>query len=118
MPITRRIAIAATATMTVSLVSAPYARKKAASTGRRARTASSPASRRAAASGSAVSRLRLVMRPKYPGTSKPASACRPPSRANRAPSQPSAPMAAMLTATSMTGTSECWPAETSQVSAG
>jgi len=85
MPVTRTMAMAATATMTVSLVSAPYARSAAARTGRRSRTASSPASRRTAASGSAVSRDRLVIRPKNPGSSSPASACRPPRTANTPP---------------------------------
>ena len=77
--------MAATRTITVSLVSTPKASSEAASLRRRARMASSPASMHAAATGSAVSRHRLVTSPKYPGTSRPQAACRPPWMANRPP---------------------------------
>ena len=60
----RTTAMASTATMTVSLVSAPQASSTPASTGRRRRSASSPASRKAHATGSAVSRETLVSNPK------------------------------------------------------
>jgi hypothetical protein len=60
----RTSAMASTATMTVSLVSAPQASSTPASTGLRRRTASSPASRKAQATGSAVSRETLVSSPK------------------------------------------------------
>jgi hypothetical protein len=70
----RTTAIAATATITVSLVSAPQASSTPASTGRPRRAASSPASRKAQATGSAVSRDTLVSRPKYMAGSSPHSA--------------------------------------------
>jgi hypothetical protein len=60
----RTSAMASTATMTVSLVSAPQASSTPASTGLRRRTASNPASRKAQATGSAVSRETLVSSPK------------------------------------------------------
>ena len=60
----RTTAMASTATMAVSLVSAAQANSTPASTGRRRRSASSPASRKAQATGSAVSRETLVSNPK------------------------------------------------------
>jgi hypothetical protein len=114
----RTAAMASTATMTVSLVSTPQASSRPASTGRRRRTASRPASRKAQATGSAVSLDTLVSSPKYMGTSSPHSAWCPPSRANIPPRKPMATIAATLTATSMNGTRPPCPRDASQTSAG
>jgi hypothetical protein len=114
----RTTAMASTATRTVSLVSTPQASSRPASTGLRLRTASRPASRKAQATGSAVSLDTLVSSPKYMGTRSPHSAWCPPSRANIPPRTPMATIAATLTATSMNGTSPPCPRDASQTSAG